>query len=460
MNTTPPTILLFEDQKRDGDLVAEALQRALPSTLVWFRKVPSRLSLRYARYDYFPLEANSGEEPQVRLFNAKSYKKGKARWWQGEFDGAILDLFQDGQPVAADFLTWLQWARFLGPVVLATYYTHPTQHFPLLPGLERLSKREEHWQQKAVSLLLPGLHAYQQTVGGRGRDPSDRDCVKHYWEYVSANAQDTPAKILSLWIGSDLEVRDQVTAFLGHDEITLRPGWAEAKKRWAARSAKDDPVGILGEFLDRGGRSPSVLWLDTGDADCSLDDQRELIERLKRAVPKSFVALLANQLTGLTTDLERHFTRLGIITIDRAALLDQPARWAQETVDEFALHLEIARRVEDRPPLDPHRIRCILKLFRSYFRLLLMARSKRYVSGQDLDKIYGIPSIVPWLSGYPLSTNAVKTSFDTYARQWANELRIADLVSDDVLKLAGIRGPIQSEDDGGAQNRGEEDEGA
>jgi hypothetical protein len=452
MMARTPTILLFEDDDGDGQLVAGALQRRLPCTLVWFRKVPIALSpdrsdapllnALLGRNQSFPLDAAPGEVPQVRTANAASFTRGKSRWWQGDFDGAILDVRQDGQPLALDFLGWLQWAGFLGPVVVATLYAHPTQHFPRLPGIERLSKHEEQWQDKAVSLLMPGLNLHPQPVGARGRDPEDRGCVERYWQHVAVTAQDTPGTHRSLWVGEDQTVRNAVTAFCCHDEITRRSGWEKAREVWRGwRSKRDDPIGILGEFLGSKGRYPVVVWLDAGEGECDLQDRWELLQRFKTAVPKSFVALLAHELRGFTTEVEQHFTRMGIIAINRAVLLGEPARWAQQTADEFALDLEIVRRVDDRPPTDPYRVRCLLKLFRSYFRLLLMARSKRYVSGQNPgNKKESIPSIVPWLSSDPLAVaQVVNTSFDADAREWARELKDSALVSAQVLTLAGIR---------------------
>lgn len=461
----PPAILLFEDDDGDARLVADALQRRLPCTVVWFRRVPASLSpdrsdapllkALLGRNQSFPLDAAAGELPQVRAANTSSFTPGKSRWWQGDFDGAILDVRQDGQPLALDFLGWLQWAGFLGPVVVTTLYAHPTQHFPLLSGLDRLSKQEEHWPDKAVSLLEPGLQLHPQPVGAHGRDPEDRGCIERYWQHVAVTAQHTPGAHRSLWVGEDQTIRNAVTAFCCHDEITRRAGWEAARNAWRSwRSTKDDPVGALGEFVGSRGRYPAVVWLDAGDGECDLQDRWELLQRFKKAVPKSFVALLADELRGFTTEDERNLTRLGIVAIDRAALLGEPARWAQQTADEFALDLEIVRRVDDRPPSDLYRRRCLLKLVRSYMRLLLLARKKRYVSGQSADnKKESIPSIVPWLSSNPLAVACVvNTSFDSDVRLWARELKNDGLVSEQVLTLAGIRFAR----DGGSDERGDE----
>lgn len=442
----PLRVLVFEDHAGDAKQIANELQRLAPVLITWFKRVPGKLGARHAQSAYFPLEAATAELPRIGP-TFEQMRRGKNRWWQADFDAAIVDVFQGAQPAGEDFARWMEWARFYGPVALVTWYNHSTATFPLLPCLVRISKKDNDWHKRAVDVLdahfettptgRQRVDATRPTVGTRGRDPADPECVKRYWQHLAPRAAQRADRWLSLWVG-DPSAAKHVHNFLDQEDLqeSFQGVWKEAIRAARHRGefvdeARSWPLVLENAFTLRL-RCPNVVWIDCGTADCDVNATLAPVRAMhdRSWLRRPLVVLLAERLAGLTADAQKELGHLGVVVVQRSLLLEQPARWAEETVEQFALALEVTRRAEKAGANDAYQIQLIEKLFQAYLRLLLIARSKRYVMGEK-----DIESVVRWLSAYPLSGEVVKTSFQHFSNRSWKRLRAAGRISDAVFDM-------------------------
>lgn len=441
-------VLVFEDNPDDAELIANELQRLSPVIITWFKRVPAKVGARSSSSAYFPLETQKGEEPKVGETFAELRREKKSTWWQADFDAAILDVFQGDQPAGEDLARWLESPRFCGPVIQVTWYNHSAASFPFLPCLRRVSKNDADWRSRSIDILaahfndhVGGGHSRDPRmpiVGARGRSPEDRECVKRYWQYLAPRTGHRPKRWLSLWIGNSNDGR-LVHEFLDQEDLRQSfPGvWKQGIQVARHKNVFVSETQSWPFIVENapGIRCPHVVWIDCG-TECDINEALAPVQVMheRNVVRKPLTVLLTERLAGLTAEVERRFGVLGVIAVERRLLLEEPARWAEETFEHFALVLEATGRAEERQVSDEYQLQLIEKLFHAYLRLLLIARGKRYVMGE---RAKAIDSIVPWLSAYPVSGEIVNTNFQHLSVEWWKRLYAAGRISKMVLELVG-----------------------
>lgn len=426
-------VLLYEDTPADGRRLSKAIVDSTPPDvtvrIVWFLHSPNFPESKVAVEndddedpggggqgcwsDSFPLVAPQSLD--VKVWSSGRWKPQRGhRWWQGDFDGAMLDVYEGiDYKAGEDFARWLAYARFSGPVIMTSGYNLRPSKFPLLPGMEVLSKKGNlDWPALAAQRFWDALPpAGRRLVGMCGRNPKDPECVRRFWNYVSERRDPmrstNPSR--SLWFGSDHPFAENVLNFLCHDLRDIRG--SQSPDAWLnqlrnieiARSAWPDFV-----WTDCGANLKIEPWLHVVDQ----------IDRLKHPTP--VLVFLGDRLEDLTADQERALTISGGVCLTRSELTS-PGRWATNTVEQFVSilssvddkHMRVKKLNRQSGNSEPSELKAaeaahlaaIERLLPAFFRLLLMARSNKYVTGD------GCPSIVDWFVPYPLS-GLVTTTFE------------------------------------------------
>lgn len=152
-------VLIYDDEEEVVDNIISETRKTLgPSDsreFVHFRRGFNWDRGKY-REDLHPAELPSGYEPDVFVVTAANItrKKGKHVWWQAEFAGAILDIYDEGgEPLGNKFADWLNLAEFDGPIVVISKGPQRGDHFGRLRSYETVSKTKENWPAKVVEFL-------------------------------------------------------------------------------------------------------------------------------------------------------------------------------------------------------------------------------------------------------------------------------------------------------------------
>ncbi|MEQ1853785.1 MAG: hypothetical protein ABMA01_19590, partial [Chthoniobacteraceae bacterium] len=172
------TILVYEDDDVHVNQLITAFSKQLKNgttvRLVWFRDGFDR------RNDdddpnCYPARVKPEYVPTVIELSAKGTQpqsRGAQSWWQSEFDGAVLDIYDgDLTPVGREFGDWLATAEFAGPVFVVSRLGHDTGWFTSLRNVRNGRKGDGRWAQNAVDFLLQNCKPGQTLVNYRGREP-------------------------------------------------------------------------------------------------------------------------------------------------------------------------------------------------------------------------------------------------------------------------------------------------
>ena len=475
-------VLLFEDSKDTAELIIAELQKTaspVPLQVVWFSSRPDFEEGKEFWSDSFPLACQTNF-PEIKG-EGEAALRGDSTWWQGDFDGAILDVYDQktGKRVGEEFALWLQHARFVGPVVLCSVQDLPPGQFPLLPLARCVTKSRTSpkgdgvpdWVREVSETLWAGLRFCEKNgvrnVGSRGRDPGATDSVRRYWgeaERLATREGSSPAEGWALWVGDDAAARERVLAFLNQKELPLDSlGLTEplSPERWGAS--------ISSVFRHPLKRRPHALWIDWGRGrPMRLADTMEecRLAREKMLHPFLSIVLVCDRIRDINKDARKDLLRTGTVVVDRKMILELPGLWAEERVERFAMLFQVMRpfwsaimdrdkcaselttaereqtagyRAEElrlqelraRLQEKEERLAPVTTLtgdtFEALLNVLLIARSNSYIWGEGWR-----PSLAEWLGSYPLSGRDVTQSFSKYRKPLLNYLSARGAISDGV----------------------------
>lgn len=482
-------VLLFEDSEDSAELIiAELLRRAFgtPLQVVWFSARPDFEVGKDFWSDSFPIVCDAND-PQIRGEVEPATRTG-GTWWQGDFDGAILDVYHQktGTRVGEEFALWLQHARFTGPVILCSAENLPPGQFPLLPLARCVMKggpvskggASPPWVVEVCDTLLAGLGLCDthgvRNVGARGRDPSTADNMHTYWaeaERLAAARGSTPGEGWSLWIGKDVAARARILGFLNQKELpfsALNLPEPLSAKTWGES---------LSEVLRRPHkRRPHAVWIDFGAGTAmrfaDTLDQCLLVRTHAALHPFLSMVLLCDRMKDFNGEVRRDLLCTGTIVVDRKMIFDLPGLWAEERVERFAMLFQVMQPFwsvlmkRDRcvsqltaaerantagKPIDEARLQklqaslgqldgvlastgtLIEDTFDAFLNVLLIARTNSYIWGEGWR-----PPLVEWLGSYPLS--GIPTSFSKFRRGLLNYLLAKGTIGHNVhVSLISVR---------------------
>lgn len=455
---TPISILLFEDQREHAIALGKQLETAAPENwdlkVVWFQQPPDFTSSRDIWSDAFPIRLSLGaaDAPEILCGNT-SCAETPQEWWQGDFDGAIFDIYASGAPVGEHFANWLQHARFSAPVILVSERDLPVCLFPFLPFAQRVSKigGQDKWGAEVAKRVVTAIQVCKAngipSVGVRGRNPDNSMPLQHFWQEVRSQSPEHPPKeTRALWVGQDVELAKRVREFFVQNEV-----------RSHYLSSEQISVANCADILKRAGRSkrPDVIWFDCGSREVTINSAFiSAFARIRTTAPakKPFLMLvvLSDRLYNLEPGAEAEFMRWGVLLVERNRLWNHPSSWAQQCAEAFATHhqlvgayardfldaneeewrvrylasknsrtpkqekefRDLAKRVPQNKlairDLAPLAVPLLDNLFRSYLGVRVMARSNIYIVG---DPANHRPSLLQWLNSYPCAETTVATTF-------------------------------------------------
>ena len=495
----PIRILLFEDTEDDARAIIAQLKGhagADPFQVVWFSSGPDFVAIRDFWSDSFPIRST----PElVHIIGDTTRPVDANTWWQQDFDGAILDVYEHRKGRVGElFARWLQHARFSGPVVIASVEDLPAGAFPFLPFVSCVTKRDE-WIHQVCGRVVRGIRFCRSqaiaAVGARGRDPKRPDSVQLFWKEAEEQAKKNnrePEPAWSLWLGIDQYVRDRVLNFLGHEQINLDtfvPNCCVSVENWCDvisevarwKSTGEDFASEARKFnlssrVAKKIRWPGALWLDLGGR----GNISDIIEQCRRARlygvhPFMSIALLCERTTGIDEPLARQLLRNGVALVDRRAILETPGKWAEEIVERLgffyqlmfmkpfwsrivkwydsSVRLRDGLRLRDagwdvkQPAIEAvakeeaereSNLDPAVPIVEELFRAYLGV----LLIARSISYVAGDaqrPSVVGSLGSYPLSGSAVPQSFARNSKCWFRFLRHRDIISSSVY-LSLVRG--------------------
>lgn len=268
----PLRVLLFEDGERDGERLVNALMERMPDLeVVWMKDAPNIVECE-STYDGMSRRyLQPGED--IRFEGEHTPSEFDGGYWPEDFGGAVLDIEAPyGRPGDA-LASWLDQARFLGPVALVTLGAIGASIYPNLPWLRRFKKHGEwDWSQEIVEWMA-GMSfrrtkaagsVFTPSAGLKGRRPGLGAEVERYWRELDARSHNF-SRMTSAWVGDDSRIQEHVTTLMGHAPAgdlfrTEEKGTGPIQESWAkpvmeAFKNGEDP---LSDHRFR----PDVIWVD------------------------------------------------------------------------------------------------------------------------------------------------------------------------------------------------------
>lgn len=423
-------VLLYEDQESDKDefiksLKERAKQEGLCFWVVWFKHAFSYPSSQ--NDNGFQLELQPHDEPPelIELPDGGTPSKGKRTWWQGEFQGAILDIYRMGDPVGEEYAEWLEHAKFNGPVVLTSVKNIPTARFFWLPNLERVTKdASKTWINRSIDFLIHGLKFRDpqiSIVNPQGRDPNL--ILRDFYQCARMEFGGGIRQWRFFWVSEDHGLGEKLHNFFELSLITrsiwngiyeepITDHWSDIIKRVDVIKTKQ------GQFKYK---PPHVIWIDCGHT-ISAEDAKRVCKTLESISLIPLVFLLGDYVASLTQEIEDKLFYYGVCVLPRSLLDESPAQWAQGVIDRltqvyqlyhplhpYLLHSNTKKKAEKKPAESEiqkkYRIQMAKRLIQAYLPVYLMARAGMRIVGEDS------ANITSWLSTLPFAPRLLAKTF-------------------------------------------------
>jgi hypothetical protein len=437
--------LLFEDDLTDGELIIRSLFAALPRefelSITWLR---SPLDLKGQPRIYWttniPLIITDRDDA-IEVNSPQGKRKPiDGLFWQKDFACAILDVFdrKSASTFGEVLAEWLNYARHTGPIVITSLHGVALARFLLLPKLRFMAKKdaEKFWTQLVAEYVINEIKSSEYNlwpVGSRGRDPESRAILKPYWDLISKETPSDPSRWRMLFVGSE-DLDEAIKEFF--DWKAVKTGLLQNASTKLNALNWDS---LLIDMETKRQAKPDIVVIEfkeTATISAELKKQIERVDSDLLSKPPHLV-LFANRFSEYDHETELFILKHGVVVVPTDQFLERPTQWAEEAVEDLVQRVEIFQLAskltgeavdeEQRFPLT-----CAQRLIDAHLRVLLMARSTWSITGDQ-----GRPSIIRWLSSYPLSGMGLKTSYSKTLGAAKKVLFKKKLISQGLMRRLG-----------------------